>query len=90
MHTPVPPSPAELADEDFMQEALQQAYLAGAAGEVPIGAVVVKDGVVIGAGYNQPIGSHDPSAHAEIVALRAAARRLGNYRLSGCTMYVTL
>ena len=90
MHTPVPPSPAELADEDFMQEALQQAHLAGAAGEVPIGAVVVKDGVVVGAGYNQPIGSHDPSAHAEIVALRAAARRLGNYRLSGCTMYVTL
>jgi tRNA(adenine34) deaminase len=59
-------------------------------GEVPVGAVVVKDGIIIGKGFNQPIGAHDPTAHAEIVALRAAARRLANYRLTGSTMYVTI
>jgi tRNA(adenine34) deaminase len=73
-----------------MREALQQARRAWAEGEVPVGAVVVKDGVVIGRGYNQPIGRHDPTAHAEIVALRQAAAALGNYRLPGCELYVTL
>ena len=76
--------------DKFMQLALEQARLAWAEGEVPVGAVVVKDGEVIAAGYNQPIGRHDPSAHAEIVALRAAAEKLGNYRLPGCELYVTL
>ena len=73
-----------------MQLALEQARLAWAEGEVPVGAVVVKDGEVIATGYNQPIGRHDPTAHAEIVALRAAADKLGNYRLPGCELYVTL
>lgn len=73
-----------------MALALEQAQLAWQHGEVPVGAVVVCDGVVIATGFNQPIGRHDPTAHAEIVALRAAAERLGNYRLPGCTLYVTL
>lgn len=73
-----------------MQLALEQAQLAWNLGEVPVGAVVVKDGVVIATGFNQPIGKHDPTAHAEIVALRAAAEKLGNYRLPGCELYVTL
>ncbi len=73
-----------------MQLALEQAQHAWRLGEVPVGAVVVKDGVVIATGFNQPIGSHDPTAHAEIVALRAAAEKLGNYRLPGCELYVTL
>ena len=75
---------------DFMRQALEQAQHAWDLGEVPVGAVVVKDGVVIARGYNQPIGKHDPTAHAEIVALRAAAEVLGNYRLPGCELYVTL
>jgi tRNA(adenine34) deaminase len=74
----------------FMRLALEQAQRAWAQGEVPVGAVVVKDGEIIATGYNQPIGSHDPTAHAEIVALRAAADKLGNYRLPGCELYVTL
>ncbi len=74
----------------YMQLALEQARLAWAEGEVPVGAVVVKDGEVIATGFNQPIGRHDPTAHAEIVALRAAAEKLGNYRLPGCELYVTL
>jgi tRNA(adenine34) deaminase len=74
----------------YMALALEQARHAWAEGEVPVGAVVVKDGEVIAAGYNQPIGRHDPTAHAEIVALRAAAEKLGNYRLPGCELYVTL
>lgn len=78
------------ADEGFMRLALQEAEKAGMAGEVPVGAVLVKDGQVIGSGFNFPIGSHDPSAHAEMRALRAAALQLQNYRLPGCTMYVTL
>jgi len=78
------------ADRAYMGLALAEARKAWAAGEVPVGAVVVKDGVVIATGANQPIGGHDPTAHAEIVALRAAAARLGNYRLPGCTLYVTL
>ena len=70
--------------------ALDLAREAGAAGEVPVGALVVLEGEVVGRGFNQPIGRHDPTAHAEIMALRDAATRLGNYRLPGCTLYVTL
>jgi tRNA(adenine34) deaminase len=73
-----------------MQLAMDQAQQAWQHGEVPVGAVVVCDGEVIATGFNQPIGRHDPTAHAEIVALRAAAEKLGNYRLPGCTLYVTL
>lgn len=73
-----------------MQLALGQAQQAWQHGEVPVGAVVVCDGEVIASGFNQPIGQHDPTAHAEIVALRAAAAKVGNYRLPGCTLYVTL
>lgn len=73
-----------------MTQALDQARQAWSAGEVPVGAVVVKDGVVVGRGYNHPIGGHDPTAHAEVAALRDAARRLGNYRLTGCALYVTI
>jgi tRNA(adenine34) deaminase len=76
--------------EAFMREALAQARLAAAAGEVPVGAVVVLDGRVVGAGFNQPIGTHDPTAHAEIVALRVAAQTVGNYRLTGASLYVTV
>lgn len=74
----------------WMRMALAQAEEAARAGEVPVGAVVVKDGEVIAAGRNAPLQAHDPTAHAEIVALRAAAQRLGNYRLDGCSLYVTL
>ena len=81
---------AEPVHETFMRAALEQARLAARAGEVPVGAVVVIDGEVAGAGFNQPIGSHDPTAHAEVVAIRAAAERVGNYRLSGATLYVTI
>lgn len=73
-----------------MRLALAEAALARQAGEVPIGASVVLDGTVIGKGFNQPIGAKDPTAHAEVVALRAAATALGNYRLTGATMYVTV
>ncbi|HEX4942749.1 MAG TPA: tRNA adenosine(34) deaminase TadA [Usitatibacteraceae bacterium] len=73
-----------------MREALALAVAAAAQGEVPVGAVVVKEGSIIGRGSNRPIGANDPTAHAEIVALREAAARLGNYRLAGCTLYVTL
>jgi tRNA(adenine34) deaminase len=73
-----------------MQLALAAARDAQAAGEVPVGAVVVKDGVVIATGYNHPVGTHDPSAHAEMRALRSAAQVLGNYRLPDCELYVTL
>jgi tRNA(adenine34) deaminase len=73
-----------------MQLALDQARLAWAAGEVPVGAVLVRDGEVIATGFNQPIGRHDPTAHAEIMALRSAAEKIGNYRLPGCELYVTL
>jgi tRNA(adenine34) deaminase len=77
-------------DTIFMQQALSQAHNAWALGEVPVGAVVVKDGAVIATGFNQPIGTHDPTAHAEVMALRAAATILGNYRLPGCELFVTL
>jgi tRNA(adenine34) deaminase len=73
-----------------MREALDLAAQAARAGEVPVGAVLVKDGQIIGRGYNRPITSSDPTAHAEIVALREAAAALGNYRLGGCELYVTL
>ena len=79
-----------LSDTDAMQLALAEARLAAAAGEVPVGAVVVKDGRVIASGRNAPVDGHDPTAHAEIVALRAAAQALGNYRLDGCELFVTL
>lgn len=78
------------ADAHFMRLALEQAQAAYAKGEVPVGAVVVKDGMVIGVGHNAPITQHDPSAHAEVQALRDAAYTLGNYRLDGCFLYVTL
>jgi tRNA(adenine34) deaminase len=81
---------AAALDAGFMRLALAQAELARAEGEVPVGAVLVRDGEVVASGYNQPIGRHDPSAHAEIMALRAAGEKLGNYRLPGCTLYVTL
>jgi tRNA(adenine34) deaminase len=80
---------AEL-DRQFMQQALDQAMLAGAAGEVPVGAVLVRDGQIISTGFNQPIGNSDPSAHAEMIALRTAAQDESNYRLPGTTLYVTL
>lgn len=78
------------ADETFMRRALQLARDGAAFGEVPVGAVVVKEGVIVGEGFNQPISAQDPTAHAEVVALRDAARRLGNYRLVDCDIYVTL
>ena len=73
-----------------MGAALELARRGREAGEVPVGAVVVLDDVVIGEGFNRPIGSHDPTAHAEIVAMRAAGQRIGNYRLAGATLYVTI
>lgn len=79
-----------VADVAFMRAALDLARLGAAAGEVPVGAVVVKDGEIVGRGYNQPITRHDPSAHAEMMAMRDAALHLGNYRLVGCELFVTL
>lgn len=78
------------ADIQYMQEALRQARRGGREGEVPVGAVVVRDGKVIARAHNRPIRLNDPSAHAEILALRFAGRKLGNYRLPGCTLYVTI
>jgi tRNA(adenine34) deaminase len=79
-----------MQDAIWMRLALDQARNAWALGEVPVGAVVIKDGEVIATGFNQPIGTHDPTAHAEIMALRAASAILGNYRLPGCELFVTL
>ena len=79
-----------MSDEDYMHAALELAREAGANDEVPVGAVVVLNGDIVGRGFNQPIGRRDPSAHAEIMALRDAGARLGNYRLPGCELYVTL
>ena len=76
--------------ERFMRAALEEARRGSAAGEVPVGAVLVIGGDIVGRGFNQPIGSHDPTAHAEIVAMRDAARATGNYRLVGSTIYVTI
>ena len=77
-------------DHQFMMQALEQAKLAAQAGEVPVGAVLVHDGKVISKAFNRPIGNHDPSAHAEMLALRSAAGEIENYRLPGSTLYVTL
>ena len=77
-------------DEFFMREAISLARAAECLGEVPVGAIVVREGVIIGRGFNTPIGENDPTAHAEIAALRDAARNLGNYRLPGCELFVTL
>lgn len=77
-------------DEDWMRHALQLARRAWQQGEVPVGAVLVRDGVLLAEGWNQPITLHDPSAHAEMLALRHAGQVLGNYRLPGTTLYVTL
>lgn len=77
-------------DEFFMREAISLARAAECLGEVPVGALVVRDGEIVGRGFNAPIGESDPTAHAEIAALRDAARNLGNYRLPGCELYVTL
>ncbi|MBX9904777.1 MAG: tRNA adenosine(34) deaminase TadA [Burkholderiales bacterium] len=79
-----------MSDTAYMQEALKLAAQAAAAGEVPVGAVVVKNGVIVGRGYNQPIAGADPTAHAEIMAMRDAGKTLGNYRLADCDLYVTL
>lgn len=86
--SPLPSAPFPASR--FMARALDLARAAGRAGEVPVGAVVVKDGAIIGEGANAPRATHDPTAHAEIVALRAAARSLGNDRLEGCDLWVTL
>lgn len=80
----------ESRDAHWMRHALMLARRAEAAGEVPVGAVLVRDDEILGEGWNQPIGSSDPTAHAEIAALRAAAAQAGNYRLPGATLYVTL
>lgn len=77
-------------DAAYMRRALELAQRAAGEGEVPVGALVVSGGQVVGEGWNRPIGRHDPTAHAEIEALRAAALALGNYRLTGATLYVTL
>ena len=77
-------------NDTFMRAALEEARKGFDAGEVPVGAVVVLEGTIVGRGFNQPIASHDPTAHAEIVAMRAAARAIGNYRLVGTTLYVTI
>ena len=79
-----------MTDEDYMRRALELARRAEQEGEVPIGAVVVSDGRIVGEGWNRPIGASDPTAHAEVEAMRAAARGVKNYRLTGATLYVTL
>jgi tRNA(adenine34) deaminase len=79
-----------LPDEHWMQQALALASRAAAAGEVPVGAVLVADGELIAEGWNRPITDHDPTAHAEVMCLRAAGQALGNYRLANTTLYVTL
>jgi tRNA(adenine34) deaminase len=83
-------NPAQNIDASFMTRAIELAREAERAGEVPVGAVIVKDGIVIAEGWNRPISTHDPSAHAEMIAMRAAAQALQNYRLLDTTLYVTL
>lgn len=82
--------PDKTLDERFMHEALRLAHAAEASGEVPIGAVIVADGKIVGRGANSPISQQDPTAHAEILALREASKTIGNYRLTGAAIYVTL
>ena len=77
-------------DLSFLARAIELARQAAAAGEVPVGAVIVRDRKIIGEGWNRPIGTHDPTAHAEIIALREAAKNIGSYRLTNATLYVTL
>ena len=84
------PAVVVLSDEFFMREAISLARAAECLGEVPVGAVVVQNGTIVGRGFNSPIGESDPTAHAEISALRDAARTLNNYRLPGCELFVTL
>jgi tRNA(adenine34) deaminase len=79
-----------MTDGEYMRRALELAQRARDEGEVPIGALVVLEGKVVGEGWNRPIAAHDPTAHAEIQAMRAAAAKVGNYRLTGATLYVTL
>src|SRR5574340_1059787 len=79
-----------MTDEDYMRAALELARQGWDAGEVPVGAQVVCGGEIVGRGFNRPISSHDPTEHAEVVALRDAAGRVGNYRLPGCKLYVTM
>lgn len=79
-----------MRDETFMRAALALAEEAGRAGEVPVGAVIVRDGVIVGRGSNRPVAEHDPAAHAEIIALRDAGGAIGNYRLAGCSLFVTV
>jgi tRNA(adenine34) deaminase len=86
----VEPIVSGLSDEFFMREAISLARAAECLGEVPVGAIVVLNGVIVGRGFNSPIGESDPTAHAEIAALRDAARALENYRLPGCELFVTL
>lgn len=76
--------------EPYMEEALREAQRAAALGEVPVGAIVVQEGRIVGRGWNRPISENDPTAHAEIMALREAGKSLGNYRLSDCDLYVTM
>ncbi len=78
------------SDELWMEEALREAQRAQAASEVPVGAIVICDGKIVGRGSNRPISSHDPTAHAEIIALREAGKAIGNYRLDHCEMFVTI
>jgi len=80
----------QASNDSSMRAALELAAEAARCGEVPVGAVVVRDGEILGRGFNRPIGSADPTAHAEIIAMREAATKLGNYRLVGCELYVTL
>src|SRR5581483_8132956 len=87
---PSRPPPLSGSDERFMTQALALAKRAADEGEVPVGALIVKDDQVLGEGWNHPIKLHDPSAHAEMIAMRSAAQRIGNYRLTGTTLYVTL
>lgn len=90
MVPPIVPSPPEPGDEMWMARAVEQARLATVRGEVPVGAVLVREGVLVGEGHNRTFLDHDPTAHAESVVIRAAARNQGDFRLEGTTLYVTL
>ena len=88
--TILPITQGQMRDELYMREALREALSASARGEVPVGAILVLDGRIVGRGFNRPIGANDPTAHAEIVAIRDAALRMDNYRLTGAELFVTL